>query len=139
MTGSSSSYTSTSSSGMITGTFAAVEYAQNVLATYDKVLMDALKQAAKEETARIQKTARSEGSIWKEVADNLEVVYDHDNRQFTYTLSGDESVQRKAAGFEYGDMDQAPQPLLRSGALQGQYDLERNINDTLRTGLMEGF
>lgn len=139
MTGSSSSYMSTSSTGIFTGSFGAVEYAEAVLQRYDEVLMQALKAAAQDEQARVRKAALQMQSGWSELSDKLLVQYDHEGRQFTYTIEGDERTQEKGMNLEYGNGHLAPEPLLRSNAIQSDYTMGASINEVLRSGLMEGF
>jgi len=138
MTGSSSSYTSTGSKGVFTGSFGAIDYAQNILSKYDEILMKAFKDNAKAEQARIQKEANTRDSGWKDIADKIRVDYDHEGRQFSYSIEGDEATQSHAMSLEYGDGKNPPDSLLRTSAISSQHDMSTDINQTLRTGLSGG-
>lgn len=138
MTGSSSSYTSTSSKGVFTGSFGVIDYAQNILSKYDEILIKAFNETAKAEQARVQKEANTRESGWKNVSDKIRVAYDHEGRQFSYSIDGDESTQSHAMTLEYGDGNNPPDPLLRTSAIGSQHDMSTDINQTLRTGLSGG-
>jgi hypothetical protein len=138
MTGSSSSYTSTSSKGVFTKSFGVIDYAQNILSKYDEILMQAFKDNAKAEQARVQKEANTRESGWKDISDKIKVAYDHEGRQFSYSIEGDESTQSHAMTLEYGDGTNPPDPLLRTSAIGSQHDMSTDINQTLRTGLSGG-
>lgn len=138
MTGSSSSYTSTSSKGVFTGSFGVIDYAKTILSKYDEILIKAFNETAKAEQARVQKEANARESGWKNVSDKIRVAYDHEGRQFSYSIEGDESTQSHAMTLEYGDSNNPPDPLLRTSAISSQHGMSTDINQTLRDGLSGG-
>lgn len=132
MSGNYSSTIDQGSNGIFTGSFTAVEEVKTLLAEYQVTLMKALKDASARETQRIQQAASAEDSPWNGIASALKVDYDAEEGQFVYGVEGDEETQRKAMDLEYGTLEQAPAPLLRSSAIQGQYDLSSAIDSSVR-------
>lgn len=128
MTGTYSSTLTEGSDGVFKGSFGAVEDVKVLLSEYHGVLMTALQQAAGEETDRIRQIAAESDSPWNPIADSLYVDFDYEAGQFVYGVKGDEKVQQKAVDLEYGMLEQPPAPLLRSSAIQGQYDLSSAID-----------
>lgn len=139
MSGMSLSYLPNGSGAIFTGSFSVVDYAENVLRQYDDVLMSVLKDKATERQKEIRKTAATSDTGWASLANSIEVTYDHDSRNFTYTIAGDEQEQRKALDLEYGNGHLAPTPLLRGTILQQQDKDADDINTRLRKLLMESF
>jgi hypothetical protein len=137
MTGSSLTHSPNSSSGIITGTFGAIEYVDNMLREYDKVLMQILHGSAAKAQTDLRKQASQSNTGWAEIADSISVEYVHDNRQFSYTITGDEATQEKAMNLEYGNGHLAPTPLLRGSILQQQDKQTEEINSSLRKTLLE--
>lgn len=128
MTGISLSSTTVGSNGIFTGSFGAVDSAKTLIAEYHNLLIQTLNQAAEQETNRVRKAAASNESPWNKLSNNIKVDYDYENGQFVYGVKGDEQVQKKAMELEYGTLDTPPSPLLRSSAIQGQYDLSASID-----------
>ena len=139
MTGSSSTYASYGSGAVFTKAFSAVLYVDNLLRVYDKVLMDILHQQAKQTQDELQEAARNSSTGWVDVADAISVTYDHENRQFSYTIAGDDATQERAMNLEYGNGHLAPTPLLRGTVLQQQDKVSDDINTKLRRTLLENF
>lgn len=139
MTGSSKTHSSTGSKGIFNGTFSAVEYAENILSRYDDALMSILNQKAESRQAELRETARTSDTGWASIANSIEVKYDHESRNFTYTINGDEATQEKAMNLEYGNGHLAPTPLLRGTVLQQQDKDTKEIDTALQRLLMEGF
>lgn len=137
MTGSSLTHSPNSSGGMITGTFGAVEYVDNMLREYDKVLMQILHGSAAKAQTDLRKQASQSDTGWAEIADSISVEYNHENRQFSYTITGDDATQERAMNLEYGNGHLAPTPLLRGSILQQQDKQTEEINSRLRKTLME--
>lgn len=135
MIGINSSSISTGSNGVITGSFGAVDNVKVLLSEYHAVLMKAIKDASARETQRVRQAASAADSPWNGIANNLNVDFDYEEGQFSYNVTGDEEAQKKAMDLEYGTLDQAPQPLLRSSAIQGQYDLSLSIDSTINSEL----
>jgi len=132
MSGSSSTNSPNGSGAVITGTFSVVTYAENILSQYDKILMDILKSKATERQTEMRTNASASKTGWSEIANSIEVGYDHDSRSFTYTIAGDEATQRRAMDLEYGNGHLAPTPLLRTTILQQQDKDTDDINNALR-------
>jgi hypothetical protein len=124
---------------MITGSFAAVDYVENLLKNYDSVVMDSLTSHAIAEQATLRASAMKSDTGWREIANNINVTYDHQSRQISYTMSGGEDVQNKAMNLEYGNGALPPTPLLRNHVLKGQYESEMKINNKMNSGFMKGF
>lgn len=139
MTGYSDNYSPTGSKGIIKGTFSVVDYAENVLRRYDDALMGILKAKAASRQSELRETARTSDTGWASIADSIEVNYNHESRNFTYTISGDEATQEKAMNLEYGNGHLAPTPLLRGTVLQQQDKDTKEIDEALKRILMEGF
>ena len=135
MSGSSPTYLPNGSGAIFTGTFSVVTYAENILLEYDKVLMDILKKKAEERQTEMRTSASKSGTGWSELAESIEVGYDHDSRSFTYTIAGDEANQRRAMDLEYGNGHLAPTPFLRTTILQQQDKDTDDINNALRGAL----
>lgn len=138
MTGSSNTHSSTGSKGIFNGSFYAVDYAENILRRYDDALMSILQEKAQDRQREIRETARTSDTGWAAIADSIEVNYDHESRNFTYTISGDEAVHEKAMNLEYGNGHLAPTPLLRGTVLQQQDKDTRDIDNALRNLLSQG-
>lgn len=132
MSGNYSSTIDQGSNGIFTGSFTAVEEVKTLLAEYQVTLMKALKDASARETERIRQAASAEDSPWNGLANSLSVNFDPTEGQFVYGVEGDEETQRKAMDLEYGTLEQAAAPLLRSSAIQGQYDLSSTIDSSIR-------
>lgn len=139
MSGFSSTYLPDGFGSIFTGSLAAVDYAEHVLRQYDEVLMSVLQEKAKERQGEIRQTAMTSDTDWSALANSIEVNYDHETRNFTYTIAGDEEAQSKALDLEYGNGHLAPTPLLRGTILQQQDKDSDDINTRLRTLLMESF
>ena len=139
MTGFSSTYTPKSSGGIFNGSLSAIDYVDNLLRIYDKVLMDILHEKAAQTQSELQETARNSNTGWVNIADSISVTYEHENRQFSYTINGDNATQEKAMNLEYGNGHLAPTPLLRGTVLQQQDKDTQEINSKLRKTLLENF
>lgn len=139
MTGFSSTYTPKSSGGIFNGSLSAIDYVDNLLRIYDKVLMDILHEKAAQTQSALQETARNSNTGWVNIADAISVTYEHENRQFSYTINGDDATQEKAMNLEYGNGHLAPTPLLRGTVLQQQDKDTQEINSRLRKTLLENF
>lgn len=139
MEGSPATYSSTGSKGIITGSFAVIDYAEYLLEAYEQVVEDALKEEAKQEQERVRESARQSKTGWSKLANRIKVRYDHDERQLTYSVRGGASIQKQAMDLEYGTPDNPPVPLLRSSVIKGQYDTENNIDSYMVNRLSEGF
>lgn len=137
MTGFSSTHTPKSSGAIINGSFGVVDYVENLLSVYDKVLMDILHSTAEQAQTSMQEQARTSDTGWAEIADSISVEYNHDNRQFSYTIVGDEATQERAMNLEYGNGHLAPTPFLRGHILQQQDKQTDSINSRLRKTLLE--
>lgn len=137
MTGFSSTHTPKSSGAIINGSFGVVDYVENILSVYDKVLMDILHSTAEQAQTSMQEQARTSDTGWAEIADSISVEYNHDNRQFSYTIVGDEATQERAMNLEYGNGHLAPTPFLRGTILQQQDKQTDSINSRLRKTLLE--
>jgi hypothetical protein len=135
MTGNYSSTLSQGSNGIFTGSFGAVDEVKTLVSEYHAVLMQAIKDAAKEETQRVRQAASDEKSPWNSIADSLNVDFDYNEGQFVYGVQGDEKTQQKAMDLEYGTLENAPAPLLRSSAIQGQYDLSLTLDSKVNNEL----
>lgn len=139
MSGFSSTYTPKGSGGIFNGSLSAVDYVDNLLRIYDKTLMDILHSKAKQTQNEMRESARKSGTGWAGIADSISVSYEHENRQFSYSISGDDATQEKAMNLEYGNGHLAPTPLLRGTILQQQDKDTEEINSRLRRTLMENF
>jgi len=139
MTGSNSTPAHSGSSGIIKGSFGVVEYVSNLLKTYDEVVTDALTTFATEEQNALRTSALESKSGWRDIANNINVAYDHASRNIAYTISGGEDTQNKAMNLEYGNGALPPTPLLRNHVLKGQYESEMKINNRMNAGFMKGF
>lgn len=137
MTGFSSTYSPKGSDGIINGSFGVVDYVENLLNVYDKVLMEILHSTAEEAQTSMQEQARTSSTGWAEIADSISVKYNHENRQFSYTIVGDEETQERAMNLEYGNGHLAPTPFLRGTILQQQDKQTDSINSRLRKTLLE--
>lgn len=120
----------------MTGTFSVVEYAETILRKYDDALMSILKEKAAQRQQELRKAAASSKTGWSDLADLIQVDYDHESRNFMYTISGDEANHQKALDLEYGNGHMAPTPLLRGTILQQQDKDADDINNALRKTLM---
>lgn len=138
MSGSDSMHTQSGSKGIITGSFAAVDYVTSILNNYDSVVTQALNDFAGQEQTALRDTAMKSDSGWREIADSINVKYNHEDRQVSYSVSGDSEVQDKAMTLEYGNKGVPPMPLLRNHVLRGQYDSEMKINNKMNAGFMRG-
>jgi hypothetical protein len=139
MVGSDSTHAHSGSKGIITGSFKVVDYVENLLKSYDSVVMDALNQFAAGEQATLRSAAMDSKSGWRDIANNINVAYNHESRQIAYTVSGGDDVQNKAMNLEYGNGALPPTPLLRNHTLKGQYDSEMKINNQMNSNFMKGF
>lgn len=137
--GTTSSRTPKSSGGIINGSLAVVDYVDNLLRVYDDVLMNILHEQAQQTQIDLREQARQSDTGWVDVADAISVQYDHDNRQFSYTITGDDATQEHAMNLEYGNGHLAPTPLLRGTILQQQDKVTADINSKLRKTLLENF
>lgn len=138
MTGSSTIQLNTGSSGIITGSFAAVEYAEYILAHYDSVVTELLHDQAREQQRNLRKQARESDTGWKDLAKHIKVEYSHEERNFVYSVNGKKN-QAKALDLEYGNGSQPPIPFLRSAILQTQYDSEQSLNNKMGAEFMKGY
>lgn len=136
MTGFSSTYSPKGSGAIISGSFGVVNYVEDILRVYDDVLMDILKSTAEEAQVSMREQARTSDTGWADIADAISVEYNHDNRQFSYTIVGDETTQGRAMDLEYGNGHLAPTPFLRGTILQQQDKQTDAINSRLRQTLV---
>lgn len=139
MTGSSSTYSHYGSGAIFTKAFSAVNYVDNLLRVYDDVLMDILHERARQTQEEMREEARKSNTGWADVADFISVSYNHDERNFSYTIEGDEATQERAMNLEYGNGHLAPTPFLRGTVLQQQDKVTEDINTRLRKVLLENF
>lgn len=139
MTGISSTYSPKGSGGIINGSLAVVDYVDNLLRVYDAVLMDILHSQAAQTQSQMREDARKSDTGWADIADAISVEYDHDNRQFSYTIEGDDATQERAMNLEYGNGHLAPTPFLRGTILQQQDKVTADVNSRLRKTLLENF
>lgn len=139
MTGSFSTNLSTGSKPIISGSFAAVAYAENILRAYDNALLEILHSKAKQTQEELRENARNSSTGWADIADYITVEYHHDERQIAYTIAGSESIQDKAMNLEYGNGQLAPSPLLRTNILRQQDADSNDINESLRRALSGNF
>lgn len=138
MSGSSTNNSSTGSDGIITGVFGVVNYVENILNTYDDVVLKALHAEARKRQSDLRKQASASDTEWKDLAKHIMVRYDHETRNFNYTVKGKKN-QEKAMNLEYGNGPTPPTPFFRSSALQSAYDSEASINRTMGAEFMKGF
>lgn len=138
MTGSSTIESNTGSNGIITGSFAAVDYAEYILQHYDAVVTNLLNEQAKEQQRNLRKQARESDTGWKDLAKHIKVEYSHEERNFVYSVSGKKN-QSKALDLEYGNGQVPPTPFLRSAILQTQYDSEQSLNQKMGAEFMKGY
>jgi hypothetical protein len=94
--------------------------------------MDILHSKAKQTQNEMQDNARKSDTGWADIADSISVSYEHENRQFAYSISGDDATQEKAMNLEYGNGHLAPTPLLRGSILQQQDKQTEEINSKMR-------
>ena len=137
MTGFSSTYTPKGSSGIFNGSLSVVDYVDNLLRIYDKTLMDILHAKAAQTQSDMQETASKSDTGWANIANTISVTYEHESRQFSYSISGDDATQEKAMNLEYGNGHLAPTPFLRTTILQQQDKDTSDINAQLRKTLLE--
>ena len=138
MTGSSTIESNTGSGGIISGSFAAVDYAEYILNHYDAVVTNLLNEQASEQQRMLRKQARESDTGWKDLAKHIKVEYSHEERNFVYSVNGKKN-QSKALDLEYGNGAQPPTPFLRSAILQTQYDSEQSLNQKMGAEFMKGY
>lgn len=138
MTGYSTIDSNTGSNGIITGSFGAVDYAEYILNVYDDVVMSALNDHAKAQQRSLRKMARASQTKWRDIAKHIKVNYRHDERNFVYSVQGAKN-QELAMNLEYGNGGLPPVPMLRSAAIQSQFDAEYSINSRMGNEFMKGF
>lgn len=138
MSGSSTIETTSGSNGMITGSFAAVDYAEYILHHYDAVVTNLLHEQAREQQRSLRKQARESDTGWKDLAKHIKVEYSHEERNFVYSVNGKKN-QSKALDLEYGNGAVPPTPFLRSAILQTQYDSEQSLNQKMGAEFMKGY
>lgn len=138
MDGSSTIDSNTGSDGIFTGSFGAVDYAEYILNTYDDVVMEALKDHAKAQQRSLRKMARASETQWRDIAKHISVKYRHNERNFVYSVKGKKN-QELAMNLEYGNGGTPPNPMLRSAAIQSQFDAEYGINNRMGNEFMKGF
>lgn len=139
MIGSSSTYSSSGSKGIITGSFGAVERLEYILESYKEALTDSIDQFAESETERIRRLASSVESSWYKLRDSLSVHYDYETGEFVYGVIGDDNDMELSMELEYGTPDSPPKPLLRTAALTGAQVSQSEITTGIRQYLGEAY
>lgn len=118
----------TSSSSFISGDFAIVDLANDMVKTLVEDLASHIHSAEKQAQAILREKA-SHSRSWQLLSDNLEVSISQGS--MSLLVVGDEVIDY-AKALEYGTPDAAPEALLRSSVNDLTYAVTNFINSELR-------
>lgn len=124
MLGTSTTSSVNSSAPIISGTPAAIGFVEDVINYYESFIKRALDEVATETQADVRKQASSKDG-WRDLADKINVRFDHDDRELRYSV--DTEDQDRVQALEFGTATEAPNPLLRTHAAEGRQDFTERV------------
>jgi hypothetical protein len=99
---------------------------ESVLSNYASAIKQAITEITQEEQDKAQETARGMDNGWSELADQIKVQYNHEDRELKYSVEGG---GLKAQSLEFGDESNAPTPVLRKHAAMSKDDFNKRVAD----------
>jgi hypothetical protein len=108
-----------------------VEYFDMLSNSYMEIIQNAVDEVMTEQQKKLRDKAASREE-WSEMAETLEVKYDGKNVDY-YVNGSREDFSKK----EYGDLIDAPKPLLRPFAHRHTSDLAENFTKAMKRSLGE--
>lgn len=130
--GASSSSNDTGSSGGIDLNI--IDYFTHLADTYKDLISEVFEELL-EDQEELLSTRAAQYSTWADLSDKIEVSYN--GKYVDYNIVGSPEDHAAFTKKEYGDLFQAPHPLLRSFASRHTNDLAEKFTDKMRQALGE--